>query len=1006
MNVTRIEVTFKENIKDSRILPIQRIISEELGLIFNHIIRSDIYYIESDLRQDEIEQIINELLVDPVTQIGNTGFTEAVNNCPDYVIEVVYKPGVTDNVASTAMRGCKDILGQRFAAIRTISTGIMFSFFQNSNKNQNYNFEQITKIAEKILCNKLIEDFIILTARQIKNSETIFFGCRKPGLEKNNRLYETIDLHLPDEALIRFSEDKHLYLSLAEMKTIIEYYENDNVKEKRKQFELPDQPTDLELELIAQTWSEHCKHKIFNARIEYEDENGNCEIIDSVFKTYIKNVTKNGMKERDDLISVFRDDAGIVKFNETYAYSIKVETHNSPSALDPYGGAITGIVGVNRDILGVGIGSYPIFNTDVFCFADPHMDDKDIPPNLLNPRRIFRGVHQGIKDGGNESGIPVVNGSITFHSSFLGKPLVYCGTGGLIPLKVLGKETHKKIIEPGYRICMIGGRIGKDGIHGATFSSAPLTEASPTSAVQIGDPITQKKMWDFLIEARDQGLYSTLTDNGAGGLASSVGELATISGGARIDLSLCPLKYAGLKPWEILLSEAQERMSVAVPDNCLTDFLNLAKLHEVEATDIGQFTSSQFFEIYHGNKIVGLLDLSFLHDGLPQMILKAKWCDTEKELFDLEKSKAKQGEKLDLAVIMQEILQRPNIASKEPWVRQYDHEVQGRTIIKPFTGAANDGPSDGAVLKLFPDSDEGLVVTHGIIPRYSQVDTYDMVANTIDEAVRQAVALGADPKTLVGLDNFCWPDPLQSEKTPDGEYKLAQLVRACKALADYSAKYGCYCVSGKDSMKNDYYGPEHKISVLPTLLFTVTGKIPSVKKAVTMDFKETGQLIYLLGSTNDEMLCSELYEYLQIEKGSLPKVNADEARERYYHYFQAVNENLITACHDVSDGGLAVALCEMAFAGECGFNVNIREIKDSNSLTTFKTLFSESASRLVFTIKKENQSKIENMFRNHDLYYLGIVNDTDQLIIKEGENEIYNHDLFPLKQAWKNSLVF
>ena len=364
---------------------------------------------------------------------------------------------------------------------------------------------------------------------------------------------------------MKISQEKLLALNLEEMQAIQRYYQNPTVIKARKKFGLDENMTDVELECLAQTWSEHCKHKIFNSKIDYSDGRNKLKI-DSLFKKYIKGSTAKIRKakgKKDFCLSVFVDNAGVIKFNNNHNLVFKVETHNSPSALDPYGGALTGIVGVNRDPFGTGIGAKLIFNTDVFCFASP-FHKKKLPPRILHPRRIYEGVREGVEHGGNKSGIPTINGSIVFDERYLGKPLVYCGTAGIMPAKLNGKATHTKEIKPGDVIIMTGGRIGKDGIHGATFSSEELHEGSPVTAVQIGDPITQKKMTDFLLVARNRGLYRALTDNGAGGLSSSVGEMATYSGGCEIDLSLVPLKYAGLQPWEILVSEAQERMSLAI----------------------------------------------------------------------------------------------------------------------------------------------------------------------------------------------------------------------------------------------------------------------------------------------------------------------------------------------------------------------------------------------------------------------------------------------------------
>ncbi len=548
---------------------------------------------------------------------------------------------------------------------------------------------------------------------------------------------------------------------------------------------LPAGATDVELEMIAQTWSEHCKHKVFNARITMA-EDGRAQVIDSLFRTFIRATTEDVRKMlarrpggRRFLRSVFHDNSGVVEFDSDTLVCFKVETHNSPSALDPYGGAITGIVGVNRDIMGTGLGAKPIFNTDVLCFGFPDTPAAEVPSGLLPPARVLEGVHRGIVDGGNQSGIPVVAGGLVFDESYLGKPLVFCGTGGVLPARVAGRDACEKSVRPGDLAVMAGGRIGKDGIHGATFSSEALSESSPTSAVQIGDPITQKKMLDMLLEARDLGLYRGLTDNGAGGLSSSLGEMAGLSGGVRIDLDACPLKYQGLAAWEILVSESQERMSLAVPPSSRDAFLDLARRRDVEATVVGAFTDSGAVEVFAGGALVGLLDLAFLHEGLPVMELRAAWRAPD---CIAGGDGARRGQTCAPRCVG--MLADLNISSREEWVRQFDHEVQARSVVKPFVGRRRDAPSDGAVLRVRHDSRRGITVTHGICPRYGDHDTFDMAQCAVDEAVRAHVALGGDPERMAALDNFCWPDPVESPDTPDGAFKLAQLVRACRGLAD------------------------------------------------------------------------------------------------------------------------------------------------------------------------------------------------------------------------------
>lgn len=985
MQTSRIEIKNKNQFKDGIVHSTLKNIKDDVGIAIDGLEIVKAYNIHEILNGKELERIQKDLLCDAVYQESGEGYYFERELEYDFGIEISYKIGVTDNVGRTTARGISFILGKDVNFNHVRSSVVYFFKGSISEKDK-------IKIATSVLCNTLIEEFHIFTKKEVQ-PVNYFPSIKEETLAS---YYETINLEVSDNQLQKISDQRVLSLTLEEMQAIRSYYRQEEVKNKRRDLGLPEDPTDVELELFAQTWSEHCKHKIFAAQVNYKNE-GETRVIKSLFKTFIKASADKIGENRDDLLSLFKDNAGVVKLNETYAFCVKVETHNSPSALDPYGGAMTGIVGVNRDILGTGLGAYPIFNTDVFCFGDPATKNEEVLEGLMHPKRIFRGVHRGIKDGGNESGIPTINGSITFDSSFLGKPLVFCGTGGLMPLKVNGLDSYEKYVQPGDLIVMCGGLIGKDGIHGATFSSTHLTEASPTSAVQIGDPITQKKMLDFIIEARDKGLYSGLTDNGAGGLASSIGEMAQFTNGAKLELEKCPLKYSGLKPWEILLSEAQERMSIAVPKDKIKMFLDLAKRRDVEANAIGEFTNTGVMECYYQGELVSYVDLRMLHEGNPELHLEAEW-EVPIEI------RTPSGKK-DFSCLLKKLLQRPNIASKENWVRMYDHEVQARTVNKPFTGKNSDGPSDGGVLKLFPDSNEGLVVTHGITPRYSKIDTYHMTANVIDEAVRQAIILGADPDHLVGLDNFCWPDPVESRTTPDGKYKMAQLVRSCEALYDFSIFYNCPCISGKDSMKNDYRKEDKKISVLPTLLFTVTGKIKDVTKMVSFYFKKPGEMIYLIGDTKAELGASEYFEMLGIFGGVLPKVTQpSKVFEMYRRVAKAIEQELLSSAHDLSDGGLAVAISEAAFSGNTGAFIDLNVL--GNFLTTEEALFSESPSRILATVAPEKEKLFVELLGKENVVCLGKTVEGDRLIVKEGENIIIEENLSELKKIWKNALIF
>ena len=595
-------------------------------------------------------------------------------------------------------------------------------------------------------------------------------------------------------------------------------------------------------------------------------------------------------------------------------------------------------------------------------------------------------------DGGNQSGIPVAAGAFLFDESYTGKPLVFCGTGGILPRKIRGKNSWEKKIEPGYLAVMAGGRIGKDGIHGATFSSAALDEASPTSAVQIGDPITQKKLLDFLLEARDLGLYQSITDNGAGGLSSSLGEMARDSGGVRVDLEACPLKYAGLAPWEIFVSESQERMSFAVSETCIDGFLALAKRRGVEAAVVGRFTDSGLVEIRYRGKVVGSLSLDFLHDGLPRMDLRAEWKEPLRPEVVLE---AGRDFKRDLLAVLAE----PNVASKEPLIRQYDHEVQAGSVVKPFGGVEADSPTDGGVFKPRYDSWRGLTITHGICPRFGDADAYAMALAAVDEAYRAHIALGGDPELASGLDNFCWPDPVESPETPDGAYKLAQLVRTCRGLREACLAYNLPLVSGKDSMKNDARIGGKKVAVRPTLLVTVLGIIADVRKALTPDFKRPGDLVYLLGGA-DGRLGGSVFEKLEGRPlGAAPVAKPARAAKMYRRLHEAMKRSLVASCHDLADGGLAVALAESCLGGRLGAEIALACGSDADSAV--RALFGEAPSRFILGVKKEDAAAFEELLQGEPLARIGEVRASSDLAIAMGGRTLVRAELNELEAAWK-----
>ena len=990
----RIEIALKEGVRDARGERIKREIEDFLHLTVNEVRTLDVYTVDAVLSPDLLEQAAAGPFSDPVIQVWSIDKPLAAGF--DYAVEVGFRPGVTDNVGRTAREAVSYLTGTPFADGEGVYYAVQYLL------KGHLTADDVENIATGLLCNTLIQRYTVLSAQDFSQGGGFAAVAPKVLAETKVEVRE-IDLNVSDDELMRISKDGVLALTLDEMQIIRNHYRDPQILETRSTMGLGAKPTDVELECLAQTWSEHCKHKIFAGTVHYEDEYGNRQEIKSLFKSFIQRTTKEvreKMGDKDFCLSVFKDNAGVIKFNEQHSLVFKVETHNSPSALDPYGGALTGIVGVNRDPFGTGQGSKLIFNTDVFCFADPFYK-KPLPKRLLHPRRIYEGVVEGVEHGGNKSGIPTVNGSLVFDERYAGKPLVFCGTAGLMPAVVNGQSGHDKYIKPGDLIVMTGGRIGKDGIHGATFSSEELNENSPVTAVQIGDPITQKRMFDFLIRARDKGLYRFITDNGAGGLSSSIGEMAGECGGCRMDLAKAPLKYPGLNPWEILISEAQERMSLAVPPEDIDEFLAMADRFGVEATVLGEFTDNGVFHMLYDDRTVAYLPMDFMHEGLPPMQLPAKWIPPlNEEPASIEKS--------DYTEDLKQLLSALNICSKESVVRRYDHEVQGGSVVKPFIGVANDGPSDAAVVRPILESFEGVVTAHGICPRYSDIDTYHMTANAVDEALRNYVAVGGSLELVAGLDNFCWCDPVLSEKTPDGPYKMAQLVRSNQALYDVCMVYNLPLISGKDSMKNDFYDGVTKISIPPTLLFSVIGKIEDARKAVTMDVKRPGDYVYLLGCTANELGGSEYLALKGFIGNNVPKVDAARAYVRYQAYHQAVLQGLVASCHDLSDGGLAVAAAESAFAGGFGMSIDLSRVPwngSENGWNDEALLFSESASRLLVTVRHENAEAFEAIMGEECCARIGVVTENPLLSIEAIEgHDVIMADLAELKEAWQSTL--
>ncbi|MBD3676044.1 MAG: phosphoribosylformylglycinamidine synthase subunit PurL [Planctomycetaceae bacterium] len=950
----------------------QRVLAEsrELGSsTIDEIKTAKSFLIETSVSEADVRRVVNSLLVDPVvedSELRSLPSSPAAAN-GHRLLNVLFKPGVTDNVAKSAQNAMSD-LGLSTDAVSTCR-----KYWVNSSADE----ADIKRISTKLLANDAIEHVVEgpLQLESITLGSPYEFNLTHVAIRK-----------MDDAALETLSKEGQLYLSLTEMQTIREYFQS-----------IERDPTDVELETVAQTWSEHCSHKTLAGRIHYTDEARDIQF-DNMLKETVFNATvkiREMLGEDDWCVSVFKDNAGIITFSEKEDVCIKVETHNHPSALEPYGGANTGLGGVIRDPLGTGLGARPVCNTDVFCFARPDYPDAELPPGVLHPRTVLKGVVSGVRDYGNRMGIPTVNGAVYFDDRYLGNPLVYCGNIAMIPV---GKsEGH---VQPGHLIVAVGGRTGRDGIHGATFSSAELTEESESlsgGAVQIGNAITEKMVADVILQARDEELYSAITDCGAGGFSSAVGEMGEETG-AEVWLEKAPLKYAGLSYTEIWISEAQERMVLAVPEENWKRFEEICSAEGVEATVIGQFTDTERLVLKYEETQVADLTMEFLHDGRPPVIREAVYTPPETVPLNLP-TKTRFDD--DLKAILGSL----NVASKEWIIRQYDHEVQAGSVVKPLVGVKSDGPSDAAVVRPDLSINRGLVVSCGMNPCLGDYDPYWMAASAIDEAVRNCVAVGADPDKIAILDNFCWGNTERPET-------LGSLVRAALACQDMAIAYGTPFVSGKDSLNNEFSylddnGEKVTVAIPSSLLITALGQIDDIENAVTMDLKEAGNLLYVVGATKDELGGSHYSLVNELCGGNVPQVDADTAKLIFKSIHAAIRSGFIRSCHDLSEGGLAVSAAEMAFAGGLGAHLDLTKLAELSEIVSADVLlFSESNSRFLVEIPADQQVQFEAAMQVVPHALLGSVTDETDLKVVAGAETLIDSDIEELREIWKSPLRF
>jgi len=1020
--------------------------TKELGIETVTAVRSvRLFFLFGELGEQDARRVAEELLIDPVVETfdcrlqiadcrlngsdaapqGNRASATRAENAPvaiqseicnlkseicDVVIEVHLKPGVMDPVAASTEQAIRD-MGLAISSVRTARRYELDGQITD---------EQREAIARKLLANAVIED--------------VHFGAYTPP-ELHGHTYQLKIVEVPirdldNEGLMKLSKEGDLFLNLTEMKAIQDHYRR-----------LGREPRDVELEMIAQTWSEHCVHKTFRSDVRVRDGKGNViDEIPNLIKSTIFAATQKLNKPW--CISVFKDNAGVIEFDDENAVCFKVETHNHPSAIEPYGGAATGIGGVIRDPLGTGMGAEPVANTDIFCFGPPDMPLDDVPKGVLHPRRVMRGVVAGVRDYGNRMGIPTVNGAVYFDRKYLGNPLVFCGTVGVLP-----RDKCFKNPRAGDAILLVGGRTGRDGIHGATFSSGELTHQHETEfshAVQIGNAITEKKMLDTIIQARDLGLYTAITDCGAGGLSSAVGEMGEQLG-AEVHLDRVPLKYAGLSYAEIWISEAQERMVLSVPPENMQRILKLFADEGVEATAIGHYGSgtgilpvsvspvgssagpvpdatssaengkdanshgqdahathgqdaraTPTLRLFYAGQLVGKLDMEFLREGLPRRTKEAVW-------DQVDKPSPSPRQRANYDDVLLKILASPNVASKEWIIRQYDHEVQGGSAIKPLVGATEDGPGDAAVIRPVLASRKGLVISCGMNPRLGELDPYQSALHAIDEALRNCAAVGGDLERTAILDNFCWGNC----NKPD---RMGALVRAAKACYDAALAYGVPFISGKDSLNNEFQTESGQtIAIPPTLLISAISVIQDVGKCVTADVKEPGNYLFLLGRTCGHLGGSHYLMVEGLQSGTdVPPVDMATDLRVMRAIQAAISAGAVRACHDLSEGGLAVAAAEMAFAGGLGVELNLDSMplgREGRATSVIPALlFAESAGRFLVEVAPEKYDAFLRIVRDCPFGELGQVTDTGRIVIRGSAGRtVIDLPVPEAKAAWQGT---
>ena len=926
-----------------------------------------VYRLEG-LTKSEFKKFANFALVEKIDQIASANgqlFKDA-----NKLVEIAYKPGVMNPEAASILKAAKD----SGLKLKAADSSTLYAFYGKLSK------EQLQNIVSRLLVNKTIEHVVT------KSPKTLVISGEAGKVET------VLIRKLSDEKLMDLSHNR-LFLNLEEMKIIQNHF--------RK---IGRDATDCEIEILAQSWSEHCKHKTFRAKL----------IIDGKKKPPLfERIQQTAKNNKKIIVSAFEDNSGAIDFFNGFVINGKVETHNSPSAIEPYGGAMTGSGGVFRDILGTGQGAKPIASTDIFCFAPPDLPEKELPPGCLPPDYLLRRVVAGVRDYGNRVGIPTNNGSIHFHKDFRAKPTVAVGSFGILPKKYAQKGSPKI----GDLIVTIGGATGRDGVHGATFSSAEMTHQTGQvlgSAVQIGNAIEEKRVIDCVLALRDQNLIRTVTDCGAGGYSSAIGEMAAKIG-AHVRLENVPLKYTGLAPWEIFVSESQERMVLAINPKNKNKVEKICKLYNVPVNFIGEFDGSKRLKLTYLDKTICDLSMKFIHEGLPQRLMIGKTRtrhsgDERSEDTRIDSGRGQNDKRqppfnVNLQKVWQKIMAHPNVASKEPIVRMYDHNVQGTSALHPFSGVNFDAPNDGAIVRPLLPKPYGVAITHGLNPALNNIDPYLGSIWAIVEAVANFVAIGGQLENAALIDNFIWPFP--------DEESLADLDKAVDACTFMSSLLNMPFISGKDSLSSTYRFPDGKIlKIPPVVLISVFGKIADVNKTTSSDFKKVGSTIVLVGNGDFKSMGGSAYfDVVGASSTKVPKVDLKHLIKIFKGVTNGINSDQILSAHDISEGGLAAALAEMCFGADFGAQIDLNVINHKHSNHPERSegsnrpdflLFNETAG--TFLVEAENEKITDKLFADVPHSIIGKTINQRFIKVNQGKKNLCEVSIDGLKDSWQRPL--